>query len=412
MKRTVKEIAALAVAVVCLASSIHPKAEDPFYESELVFPLEHWHNHASCIVECPNGDLLACWFHGSGEKVDDVIIEGARKVRGEKSWCPRFVMADTPGYPDHNPCMFIDPQQRLWLFWPTLVANQWGTAIMKYKVSEDYQRPDAPPAWSWLDIIHVTPTDFEAEIERASDRSRAKYAGKILEKIASEIYLQKVRGEARDRLKQRLGWMTRAHPTLLPSGKLIVPLYNDTFSVSIMAITSDWGKTWKTSRLLVGFGNIQPSVVRKNDGTLVAMMRENGPLERIRTSESRDEGTTWSPVGESDLPNPGSGLEVIRLRNGHWALIYNDTTESRHSLALSISDDEGTSWKWKRHLELSPPGAGSYSYPSIVQAKDGVIHATYSYHLSHEQVGDNRKAIKHAAFNETWVLAGDPKQGK
>jgi len=383
--------------------------ETPTYEAELIFPLEHWHNHASCIVECPNGDLLACWFHGSGEKVDDVVIQGARKVKGEKAWRPRFVMADTPGYPDHNPCMLIDPRGRLWLFWPTLIANRWGTAIMKYKISEDYERPDRSPVWAWKDIIHVTPTNFVEEVNRAAERDEAKYTGKILEKIAAEVYLHKIRIDAADRLKQRLGWMTRAHPTLLPSGRLIVPLYTDTFSVSIMAITDDWGKTWKTSRPLVGFGNIQPSIVRKNDGTLVAMMRENGPLGKIRISESRDDGMTWSPVREMELPNPGSGLEVIRLRNGHWLLVYNDTTEGRHSLAVSISDDEGKTWKWTRHLELTRPGAGSFAYPSVIQTRDGTIHVTYSYRPPHKEGTPGGESIKHAAFTEAWVLAGDSK---
>src|SRR5262245_38821603 len=56
-------------------------------EAELVFPLEHWHNHASMIVEAPNGDLLVCWFHGSGERTaDDVVIRGARLRKGAKTW--------------------------------------------------------------------------------------------------------------------------------------------------------------------------------------------------------------------------------------------------------------------------------------------------------------------------------------
>src|SRR5262249_5419640 len=92
----------------------------PQLESELVFPLEHWHNHASMIVEAPNGDLLVCWFHGSGERTaDDVVIRGARLRKGAKTWSEPFLLADTPGYPDTNATMFIDPRQRLWLLWPT-----------------------------------------------------------------------------------------------------------------------------------------------------------------------------------------------------------------------------------------------------------------------------------------------------
>jgi len=402
----------IALAAVILSAGLVSRAEPTSYSSELIFPLESWHNHASCVVECPNGDLLACWFHGSGERVvNDVLIEGARKVRGEPAWRPRFLMADTPDYPDHNPCMFIDPRQRLWLLWPTLFANRWETALMKYRISTDYQRPDAPPAWTWQDVIHVTPRNFAEEISQAADAQMGKYTARVLERVKAELYLLKIREEARDPLKHRLGWMTRAHPTILPSGRLIVPLYTDGFSVSIMAVTDDWGKTWQASNALVGFGNIQPSIARRNDGTLVAFMRENGPLERIRMSESRDDGLTWGPVFESELPNPGSGLEVLRLRSGRWALIYNDTTDGRHSLAVSLSDDEGRTWKWTRHLELVAPGQGSFAYPSIIQTRDGMLHATYSVHLPRETAGENHKAIKHAAFAEEWIVAGDPQAG-
>ncbi len=33
-------------------------AAAPQYSAELIFPLEHWHNHSSSVVELPNGDLL------------------------------------------------------------------------------------------------------------------------------------------------------------------------------------------------------------------------------------------------------------------------------------------------------------------------------------------------------------------
>jgi hypothetical protein len=37
--------------------------------------------------------------------------------------------------------------------------------------------------------------------------------------------------------------MTRAHPYVLDGARLIVPLYSDGFSFSLMAITDDWGAT-------------------------------------------------------------------------------------------------------------------------------------------------------------------------
>ena len=118
-----------------------------FLTSELIFPLEHWHNHASMVVELPGGDLLACWFHGSGERTaDDVLVRGARLKKGSARWSDPFVMADTPGYPDTNATIFLDPAKRLWLLWPTILANEWHTALMKYKISSDYAG-DGPPRW-------------------------------------------------------------------------------------------------------------------------------------------------------------------------------------------------------------------------------------------------------------------------
>jgi predicted neuraminidase len=147
--------------------------------------------------------------------------------------------------------------------------------------------------------------------------------------------------------------------------------------------------------------------VRKRDGTIAAFMRDNGgPPQRIQSSESRDRGETWSPVRDLELPNPGSGVDVAALRNGHWVLVYNDTERGRHSLAVSLSEDEGRSWPWTRHLDRSEPGpdAGSYSYPSVIQAQDGAIHVTYSFVApGRARAGQGRESIKHARFDEAWV---------
>ena len=138
------------------AAAAHAGEKD-FLRGEFIFPQESWHNHASCIVEAPNGDLIVCWFHGSGERTaDDVKILGARKRKGSDTWTEPFVMADTPLYPDTNCAMFIDPQGRLWLMWPTILANLWETALMKYRISTNYTA-DGPPVWSVNEVLHITP---------------------------------------------------------------------------------------------------------------------------------------------------------------------------------------------------------------------------------------------------------------
>jgi predicted neuraminidase len=396
--------------------------EQPFCKTELIFPLEHWHNHGSCIVETPEGDLLVCWFHGSGERTaDDVRIEGARQRRGAAAWSQRFTMADTPEYPDTNCCLFVDPEGRLWLLWPTILANQWESALMKYRIASDYHR-NGPPKWEVNEVLHVTPgPEFAAGVSNFVRQTEARLDGAALAeptRARVQQWLASISLRAADKLQRRLGWMTRAHPFVLEGKRLIVPLYADGFSFSLMAITDDWGKTWHTSTPLIAGGNIQPSIVRRKDGSLYTLMRDNGPApKRLHQSESHDRGDTWSPVTDSELPNPGSGAEVISLRNGDWALIGNDTENGRHSLAVQVSDDEGRTWKWKRHLEYSSPTTDSpdaFHYPSLLQARDGTLHASYSYHLGKAEGKDAdgepaRKSIKHAHFNEAWVRQGDAK---
>jgi predicted neuraminidase len=391
-------------------------AESPFSNSEIIFPLEHWHNHGSCIVETPSGDLIVCWFHGSGERrSDDVKIEGARKRKGS-GWSSRFTMADTPGYPDTNCCLLIDPEGQLWLFWPTILANQWETALMKFRISSDYDK-DGPPKWKTSEVLHITPgPEFQIAVNNFVKQSEQRVEDSSgASKARMKKWLDSLQTQAADKLQRRLGWMTRAHPFILDNKRLIVPLYSDGFSFSLMAITDDWGQTWHTSTPLIAGGNIQPSIVRRKDGSLYTLMRDNGPPpKRLHQSESFDRGETWSTVTDSALPNPGSGAEIISLQNGHWVLISNDTERGRHSLAVHISEDEGKSWRWRRHLELdtNQEGAGSFHYPSIIQARDGSLHASYSYHLNRIEVtkakGERaRKSIKHAHFNEEWVMMGD-----
>ena len=384
-------------AVLLILCTACPVSEGGEYRAELVFPLHNEHNHAPGIVECPDGSLLVSWYRGAGErKADDVSVYGAWLPRGATEWSKAFLMADRPEFPDCNTCMMIDRHQRLWLFWPTILANTWESCLTNFRVASNYASPDTPQ-WEWEGLVLLKPDDFEAEVSEALDKMLGGLEFVLPKSAQDEI--EEGRAKLGDKLYQRLGWQPRCKPTVLPGGRILLPLYTDTFSISIMAVSDDDGQTWYASKPLIGFGNIQPSVLRRNDGTLVAYMRENGLSQHIRISESKDDGLNWCPVYSSPLPNPGSGLDGVRLANGHWLLVYNDTTDGRNRLAVSVSDDEGQTWRWTRHLEDHK--TGSYHYPAVIQGADGRIHAVYSYFV------EGGKSMKHAAFDEAWVQEGD-----
>lgn len=370
---------------------------EPQHQAELIFPLDPQHNHAPGIVELADGELFVSWYRGSGERsADDVAVYGARRRPNAGRWSKPFVMADTPGFPDCNTAMLADEQGGVWLFWPVILANSWESCITHFKYAAQ-PAGTGNPQWTREGIILLKPADFQKEGEQVLDGLLALLPRPLTEREQRAI--DSIRQRLGDKLYQRLGWQPRCKPTVLPSGRILLPLYSDTFSVSLMAISDDRGKTWYASAPLLGFGNIQPAVLRRQDGTLVAYMRENGITGHVRVSESTDDGLTWGPVGISELPNPGSGLDGLVLENGHWLLIYNDTQDGRHSLAVSLSEDEGRTWKFTRHLERHE--TGSYHYPAIIQGQDGTLHAVYSYFVK------EGKSMKHAAFNEAWVQAGD-----
>jgi predicted neuraminidase len=394
----IRFIVGLVTAVLCLEVCVSSHmtilwADEPYFASELIFPLNAEHNHAPGIAELRDGSLLVSWYRGSGErKADDVRVLGARKKPGEDAWSEPFLMVDTPGFPDGNTCLHTDPQGRLMLFWPLVLANTWESCITQQLVSESPEGSGCP-VWNRRDSLWLKPDDFSPKALSMLDTLIETSAIPIPEKLRQEI--DQVRERLSDKLYQRLGWQPRCKPTVLTSGRLLLPLYSDTYSISIMAISDDGGMTWRASQPLIGFGNIQPSVLERKDGSLVAYMRENGFTQRIRVCESQDAGDTWGAVESSALPNPGSGLDAVRLNDGSWVLIYNDTIQGRSRLAVSRSHDEGLTWNATRYLE--DHDRGSYHYPAIIQSRDGRLHAVYSYFV------DGGKSMKHVEFHPDWI---------
>ncbi len=372
-------------------------AQEKKLKTSFIFPFQEKHVHSSSIIELPNGDLLSCWFEGSGERnANDVKVKGARLKKGTTKWSNPFLMADTPGQPDCNPVLFVDQNNKLILYWVVVQANRWENSVLKYRTSTDYIKNGAPK-WDWQDVILLKPNDDFAETiknqfssMKSRDLAWAEYAPQ---------YETMVYEAAKDKKKRETGWMTRIHPVILPSGRILLPLYSDGYNLSLIAISDDQGESWKPSLPIVGYGNIQPSIVQKKDGSLVAFMRDNGDSPgKILKSISIDNGYSWTAAEKTEIINPGTSVDAIKLKNGNWVMVYNDLESDRYSVAVSLSDDEGKTWKWTKRLERDDNKKGSFSYPSVIQTKDGMIHLTYSYRM-----GENKKTIKHVSFTSKWV---------
>ncbi len=300
--------------------------------------------HCATLLELPAGDLLAAWFAGSFETAPDQAIYSARFQSDMSRWSMPVVIADTPGHADGQPVLYAHPDGSIWLFFVTIEGHDWTSARLKLQTSPDGQRWSAP---------------------------------RILD--------------------DRAGLMFRSKPVELPNGNLLLPIYDETRWQSLSLISADGGNTWKLGQPIVTPpGNIHPCVVPLSDGRLLAYLRTGGAGGWIWQMFSHDNGWMWDTPTPTHFPNPNSGIDLIRLRNGHLALAFNDSPHRRTPLRVALSYDEGQTWD---HVQTLEDSDGEFSYPTLLQTRDGRIHCVYTR---------RRETIQHAIFDELW-LAGESK---
>jgi predicted neuraminidase len=129
---------------------------------------------------------------------------------------------------------------------------------------------------------------------------------------------------------------------------------------------------------------IQPSILFLGGDKLLALGRtRQGKLFQVG---SDDLGKSWGATTLTALPNPNSGTDAATLKDGRHLLIYNHTAKGRSPLNLAVSKD-GQTWQAALVLENLP---GEYSYPAIIQTRDGLVHATWTW---------KRQKVKHAVID-------------
>lgn len=375
-------------------STSHPAiVEDQFLYEKASFP----ECHGATIVELKNGDLVASFFGGTKERNPDCCIWVCRKPKGATEWSAPYLAADgvfslndpqaplagitaesTPAGAGPVASTFVgDPAQaRRKACWnPVLFQVPGGDLLLFYKIGlkvADWsgwlvRSKDGGKTWSKREPL---PKGFLGPI-----KNKPEYVdGRIICPSSTE-------GSE--------GW--RIH----------------------FEISDDKGKTWKmvgpveaemnvpTALRKAGVANaddqeggeaikgeglkpiyaIQPSLLRHKDGRLQVLCRTRNA--QLATSWSSDNGNTWSKVTLADFPNNNSGTDAVTLKDGRHVLIYNDFSTlpgtpkgPRTPLCIAISED---GVNWKNVLALEDSSISQYSYPSIIQGKDGKLHAIYTW---------------------------------
>ncbi len=338
-------------------ASEHDSAETSpaIVRSGLIYPLENRQTpqcHASTIVET-DGGLVAAWFGGSHEKNPDVGIWVSRHDGGTWS-TPVEVVDGSEGEANEFAC------------WnPVLFQPSRGPLLLFYKVGLD------PRQWWGM----LTTSDDGGQTW-SSPR-----------KLGTDDRLPEAN-------RQLLG-PVKNKPIELDDGSLLCPssTENDGWRVHFER-TSDLGESWEVIGPIHDasrFDAIQPSILTYEDGRMQILCRTRQNV--IAESWSTDGGRSWGPLNATPLPNPNSGTDAVTLADGRQLLVYNHAVRTpdrsgREVLNVAISDD-GRRWRTVMPLE-KVDGRAEFSYPAVIQAKDGLVHVTYTW---------QRRSIRHVVLD-------------
>ena len=302
--------------------------------------------HASTLEEIPDGKLVVAWFGGTDEKDPDVGIWVA--IKSADKWSVPVEVANGVQYVRADGAQVRHP---CWN--PVLFQPKSGPLMLFYKVG--------PTPSSWWGMLTT------------SDDGGTTWS-------------------VPRRLPELIDGPVKNKPIELPGGEILCgsSTEHDGWRVHF-ELTNDLGKSWKRIGPVNDgkeFSAIQPSILRAGGENLIAVGRtRQGKVFQIA---STDLGKTWGPMSATPLPNPSAGTDAVTLQDGRHLIVYNHTAKGRSPLNIAISTDvHAKSWQAALELENQP---GEYSYPAVIQTRDGLVHVTYTW---------KREKIRHAVIDPT-----------
>lgn len=307
--------------------------------------------HAATILELPDGELLCAFFGGTAERNPDVEIRLARKPAGG-AWTPPVSVADG-----------IQPDGRRLPTWnPVLMPGPGGEIVLFYKVG--------PSPKEWWGVMKTS-----------TDGGRTWSAAR--------------------RLADDLLGPVKNKPVHLADGVILAGSSTEHNGWRVhLERSADGGSSWRKIGPLepeIGLGAIQPTLLTHADGRIQLLARTRSEHGRIAESWSRDGGLTWSALKLIELPNNNSGFDAVTLRDGRHLLVYNHATreqpgmghKGRGILNVALSRD-GVAWSAALVLDHLDEREKQFSYPAVIQTRDGLVHIVYTWH---------RERIKHVVLD-------------
>jgi predicted neuraminidase len=322
-----------------------PASSSAIVTSEFVFERAPFPSaHASTIVET-RGGLVAAWFGGTKERDPDVGIWVSRHD-GTRWSAPVEVANGVQPDGTRHPC------------WnPVLFQPSDGPLILFYKVGP------SPSAWWGL-------------VRTSADNGRTWSAPvKLPEGILGPIRAKPV--------ELRPGILLAGSSTEHDGWVVHMERYSGRWTADALATAANWQKSGPLN-VPAEFGAIQPTILVHTASSLQILCRTRQGV--IAESWSQDEGRTWSPMKATPLANPSAGIDAVNLADGRFLLVYNPMATGRAKLDVAMSADGKT---WKRAVVLEDSD-GEYSYPAMIQARDGRVHLTYTW---------KRERIKHVVLD-------------
>lgn len=302
---------------------------------------EHFKSsHASTIVKMSDGRLMSAYFAGTGEGYDDVRI-----------WCSVYENGTW-----NKPAQV--PSEDTVAHWNPVLINFGDFVRLYYKVGAEI------PYW----VTKYTDT----------------YDGGKTWSAPQELVPGDTSG-GRGPVRNKSVVLTDG--TVIAGASTEQGPWRAFFDISV-----DGGKTWEKTDFIVAkgingkeIGMIQPTIWQDKEGAVHAMFRTD--CGRIYRSDSLDGGRTWSEAYSTGLMNNSSGIDCVMTDDGRLWLVHTPVgMKVRNRLILSVSEDNGETWKDVMTLENSINLAAEYSYPAII-AEGNRLYITYTH---------SRKTINYA----------------